>query len=149
MQTSDAPVVVTQSFDCDIETVWRAITELAEMQAWFFAEIREFKAEAGFETEFELQHEQKTYVHQWKILEASSPTKIVYDWRYRDLPGIGHVTWQLAAQQNQTTLTLTNSVVESFPDDDPAFHRDSAVDGWTYLIQQRLKEHLEGLSQNQ
>ena len=141
MKKTDPPVVVEQIINAPISKVWNAISDLTEMHAWFFEEIESFEPTAGFETQFQIEHEGKTYLHQWKIIEVEPGKRIVYDWQYEHCEGQGKVEWDLVATEVGTKLTLTNSVVESFPDDDPAFTRESCEGGWQFLLE-RLTEHL-------
>lgn len=55
MKTTEQPVVVSKIFDKSIEDVWNAITVKEEMLKWFFDNIREFKPEIGFKTQFNVQ----------------------------------------------------------------------------------------------
>ncbi len=143
MKASDEPVVVQQSFPMKRERVWEAITELDQMKQWFFAEIPAFDPRSGFETAFDLQVEEKTYRHLWRIVEAEAPFRIVYDWRYEGCPGRGVVSWELQTNDDGgTLLTLTNEIVEDFPVEDPNFRRESCEGGWQYFVQQQLVSFL-------
>ena len=55
MRKSDKPIIVEQTFNTSIETVWNAITEVDQMRKWFFDNIPSFKPEVGFETQFDVQ----------------------------------------------------------------------------------------------
>ena len=37
------PIIVEQSFNVSIKTVWNAITEIDQMRQWFFNNIEDFK----------------------------------------------------------------------------------------------------------
>ena len=39
MKATDAPVIVEQQFEVNKDLLWNAITQVAEMQQWFFREI--------------------------------------------------------------------------------------------------------------
>ena len=143
MLKSDKPIIVKKSFAVAKALVWKAITSAPEMQKWFFEEISDFEPKVGFETQFSISHDGKTYTHIWKVLEATPEEKLVCDWTYKGVAGRGKVTWELSTQDGETLLTLTSQATESFPQDDPAFHRESALDGWEYLINELLPEHLE------
>ena len=112
------------------------------MRKWFFEQIESFEPVEGFQTQFDVQHGDTHYLHLWAITEVIDQQRIVYDWRYKDMPGVGCVTWELASTGEQTTLTLTNTVVEAFDDSDPAFRRESAIEGWRFLINERLRMYL-------
>ncbi len=137
------PVVAEQSYNASRDLVWKAITEPDQMRRWFFEQIEDFQPEPGFETEFNIHHQGKDYHHQWKIIEVVPLEKIVYDWRYKGIPGDGMVIWELSETPEGTRLKLTSQGLETFPDDDPAFTRKAGQEGWDYFIRNRLREFLE------
>ncbi|MGD9900638.1 MAG: SRPBCC domain-containing protein [Calditrichaceae bacterium] len=143
MKKGDKPVVVKQSFKRPVSDVWNAITDIDLMKKWYFDNIPLFKAEVGFKTQFNVTNEGRNFLHLWEITEVVPPKKIAYSWKFKEYPGEGLVEFELSAQNDLTTLTLTNSVLESFPDDIPEFTRESCTGGWEYFIQNRLKEYLE------
>jgi uncharacterized protein YndB with AHSA1/START domain len=142
MKITDPPIVVAQTFDAPVSRVWTAITDAGQMREWFFAEMMEFEPIVGFEVAFNVSHEGKNYMHAWKLAEVVFEKKIVYDWRYEGIRGRGSVTWELDKIADGTQLTLTNSIQEEFPQNDPAFRRESGEAGWNYLIKERLKDYL-------
>ena len=87
--TTSEPIVVEQYFDVAPETLWKAITEHPQMVQWFFDNIPEFRPETGFQTQFHVQSSDRDFLHLWTITEAEPPRRIVYDWRYEDLAGVG------------------------------------------------------------
>lgn len=143
MQTSDEPVVVEETYSATIDDLWKAITVPEQMREWFFFEMIEFEPMVGFETQFNVEADGKTYVHTWKLAEVESKKRIVYDWSYEGLPGRGLVEWDLESTADGTKLLLTNTIVESFPQDDPVFKRESCVAGWQYFINEQLKMYVE------
>ena len=112
------------------------------MKQWFFGETPAFEPATGFETSFLIECDGEEFIHQWKIVDVIEKEKIVYDWSYKDRPGRGMVTWNLKEIPSGTRLTLTNDVVESFPEEIPAFRRESCEAGWQYFINERLVAHL-------
>jgi len=142
MKKSDPPVIFEGIYDASIQSMWNAITNVDEMNIWYFEQIKDFKTEVGFETQFALQSETRTFTHIWKILDLDPGKKIVYSWQYFEYPGEGKVTFALEPVDHQTKLVLTNEVVEDFPSDVPEFQRESCVAGWNYLLGQNLKEYM-------
>ena len=142
MIESSEPIIVEQAFGVSKETVWKAITEHDQMVKWFFDDIPEFKAEAGFETQFVVDTGERRFNHLWKILESIPEQKIVYDWRYEEYPGAGKVTFEVFEEGDGSRLRITTDVVESFPQDIPEFSRESCEGGWQYF-QGNLKNYLE------
>ena len=143
MRSDEEPIVVEQKFNRPPQIVWEAITELDQMRQWYFEEIESFKPEVGFETRFSYTSEERDFLHIWKVTEVDPLKKIVYNWKFEGYPGDGFVVFELSGDENATTLTVTNVVTESFPDDIPEFKRESGVEGWKYLIQDCLKAYLK------
>ncbi|RZS92643.1 SRPBCC family protein [Aquimarina brevivitae] len=143
MQCSDAPVIVEQRFDEQIQNVWLAITSLEHMKQWFFEEIPAFEPVVGFKTAFKIQSEQRVFTHLWEITEVIPLKKITYTWKYQEYPGNSKLTFELFEDTPQTTrLVLTHEVTESFPSEIPEFKRESCVQGWNFFIQEQLKRYL-------
>ncbi|MBI3930081.1 MAG: SRPBCC domain-containing protein [Armatimonadetes bacterium] len=139
---NDRPIVVEQTYSAPVEDVWRAITDQDLMPRWFFEEIQAFRPEPGFETQFNVRFEDRDFLHQWRITEVVPRQRIVYNWKYGGHPGESFVTWELAETPAGTRLKLTHRGLESFPQDEPAFRRDSCEAGWQYFLGERLKEFL-------
>ena len=79
MQKPDEPIVVEQTFDSYIGTVWDAIKKVEQMRQWYFKNIPSFRPEVGFETQFNVQSEERDFLHRWKVTEVVSQKKIVYN----------------------------------------------------------------------
>ena len=143
MNTNSDPIVVEQTFNAPISSVWTAITDETQMPQWFFEPITKFEPRIGFETQFTVVVEDKEYLHIWNVTDVVPERRIVYDWRYGGFPGDSTVTWELAETSDGTSLRLTHSGHETFPQDDPNFSREAGVAGWTYFIRESLKQFLE------
>ena len=142
MDKKDAPLILEEIYRNPIRQVWAAITEVDQMQQWFFADIPDFLPTVGFHTEFDVKAPSRIFRHLWTITEAEAPHRITYKWHYTDCPGLGFVTFELTELSGEETrCRLTNSIVESFPTELPEFKRESAEGGWTHFLGQ-LKEHL-------
>ncbi len=139
------PIIVEQSFDVSKENLWMAITEHDQMVKWFFEDIPEFKPEAGFTTQFNVNAGGRDFLQLWKITEAIDNEKIVYDWRYEGYPGAGTVTFELFEEGDGSRLRVTNEGVKSFPQEIPEFSPESCESGWNYLLQESLKNYLATL----
>jgi uncharacterized protein YndB with AHSA1/START domain len=143
MKKNDEPIIVEQVFSAPIETVWTAITDIDHMRQWYFENIPAFKAEVGFETQFDVQSGERIFPHRWKITEVMPLKKIVYNWNFDGYPGDSFVVFELFKQNELTKLRLTLRVVETFPQDIPEFLRESCIGGWNFFLKERLKEFLE------
>jgi len=144
MQTTDLPIIIEADFKATIETVWKALTEIEQMQQWYFDQLVDFKAEVSFKTQFSLQHEGRTFTHIWKVIEVIPSEKISYSWSYKEYPGNSIVTFTLKETAIGTHLHLKTIVLEDFPQNIQAFKRESGVAGWEYLIGESLRKYLEG-----
>ena len=144
MKTSDDPIVVEQTFSAPVDAVWKSITEIDLMRQWYFENIPAFKPQVGFETRFNVQSGGRDFLHMWKVTEATPRKRISYDWRFDGYPGESSAAFELFDNGKSTTLRLTVTVREDFPEDIPEFKRESCIDGWKYFIQKRLKVYLEG-----
>ncbi len=136
------PVIVTQAFEATADSVWATITDRNRMIRWFFGEIPDFKPLIGFETVFDVENNGLIYPHRWKITECVPNRKITYSWKYDGYPGESFVVWELSSQAPLTILTLTHYGMESFPQDNPDFSRESCLAGWNYFIHERLRAYL-------
>lgn len=143
MNKNDKPIIVEQTFETSIDTVWNSITEVEQMRQWFFDNIPSFKPEVGFETQFNIESQGRNFLHLWKVTEVVHQKKITYNWKYEGYPGNSFVMFEIWREDNLTMLKLTHIVQESFPEDIPEFTRESGIAGWTYFIQKSLKDYLE------
>jgi uncharacterized protein YndB with AHSA1/START domain len=135
------PLVVERTFDAPVAKVWQALTDVEAMRQWFF-ELKEFRAEAGFEFGFTVEHEGTTFVHRCRVTEAVPQQRLAYTWRYEGHAGDSLVTLELFAEGQGTRVKLTHAGLETFPKT-PQFRRANFSRGWTSLIGSSLKEFLE------
>ena len=134
-------VVIERTFNAPVAKVWRAITDVDQMRAWYF-DLKEFKPEVGFEFEFSVEHEGMTYHHLCRVTEVVSQKKIAYTWRYKGEPGDSLVTLELFAEDDNTRVKLTHTGIETFPKT-PAYARKNFESGWTAIIGTELKQFVE------
>ena len=142
MGTTQAPIIVEQSFSASIHQVWDALTNPAQMQQWYFPQLEAFEPAVGFETSFLVEVEHRKFPHQWKVTEAAPVNVLAYEWTFEGYEGQGTSRFELHEADGQTYLTLTYTVQESFPDNIPEFKRESGVAGWNYLLTESLKAFL-------
>ena len=134
-------VVIERTFNAPIAKVWRAITDVDQMRAWYF-DLKEFKPEVGFEFEFSVEHEGMTYHHLCRVTEVVPQKKIAYTWRYKGEPGDSLVTLELFDEDDNTRVKLTHTGIETFPKT-PAYARKNFESGWTAIIGTELKQFVE------
>ena len=125
------PLVLERTFDAPVARVWQAMTTKEEMSRWFF-DLKEFKAQAGFEFQFAVEHEGNTYDHRCKVTEVVPQKKLAFTWRYHGHEGDSLVTFELLAEGTKTRLKLTHAGVETFPKT-PQFVRKNFERGWNYI----------------
>jgi uncharacterized protein YndB with AHSA1/START domain len=143
------PLITEQIYNAPIEKVWKAITNNDDMQQWYF-KLADFKPEMGFEFQFEGGDESRTYLHFCKVTEVVPGKKITYSWSYDGFEAMSYVTWELFAQPGptfreggKTKLILTHTGLETFPQDNPSFAKESFTKGWAYITGTSLKNYLE------
>jgi uncharacterized protein YndB with AHSA1/START domain len=147
-ETADA-VIVERTLNAPVARVWKALTDVDQMRAWFLPCWRqqewsqpEFKPEVGFEFEFVVEHEGNRYHHLCRVTEVIPQKKIAYTWRYKGEPGDSLVTIELFPESHMTRLRLTHEGLETFPQK-PAYARKNFETGWTRLIGTELKNFVE------
>ncbi len=134
-------VIVERTFNAPVARVWKALTDVDQMREWYF-DLKEFKAEVGFEFEFSVEHEGNSYHHLCRVTEVVPQKKIAYTWRYKGAPGDSLVTFELSADGSKTNLRLTHEGLETFPQT-PAYARKNFEAGWTTIIGSELKKFVE------
>jgi uncharacterized protein YndB with AHSA1/START domain len=135
-------VVIERTFQAPVGRVWNALTDVEQMRQWYF-DLREFKAESGFEFEFTVEHKGMTYHHLCRVTEVIPQKKIAYTWRYKQHEGDSLVTFELFGEGDKTRLKLTHEGLETFPKT-PAFARQNFEAGWTEIIGSSLRKFVEG-----
>src|SRR5438270_12628408 len=134
-------VVVERTLNAPVAKVWKALTDVDQIRHWYF-DLKEFKAEVGFEFEFVVEHEGNRYHHLCKITEIVPQKKIAYTWRYKGEPGDSLVTFELFGEGNKTRVKVTHTGIETFPKT-AAYARKNFEAGWTTIIGTELKKFVE------
>jgi uncharacterized protein YndB with AHSA1/START domain len=137
-----APFVIERVLDAPIERVWHALTNKDEIKHWSF-EIPEFEPEEGFEFTFYGEHEGTRFVHYCRITEVVDERKLAYSWRYENVRGVSHVTWELFPEGGKTRLRLTHEGLENFAHAGAHYLRSNFVAGWTDIIGRSLVSWLK------
>lgn len=140
---NDKAFTIERTFNSPIDQVWEALTNNDTMKNWYF-DIADFKPEIGFEFTFSGQGADcENYVHLCKIIEVEINKKLSYGWVYQGYEGYSEVCFELFAEGEKTRLVLTHTGLESFPQNNKDFARDSFAGGWTYIIGTSLHTFLE------
>ena len=136
------PFIVKFETKASKEKVWKAITEVNEMNKWFFENIPNFEAKVGFETSFNVTSSTRDFYHQWKVTEVILNKRISYTWTYKNIEGESLSVFDVEEHPKKIVLSITCSGLESFPDSIPEFTRESCLGGWNYFAY-RLKNYLK------
>ena len=137
------PVIIEETFNTSIEKIWHAITDKDKMKHWYF-DLDEFKPVVGFEFKFSGEgHKGEKYVHLCKVTEAIPNKKLQYSWQYENHQGNSLVTFELFEEGDKTRVRLSHEGLETFPQDNPDFAKESFTGGWTDLITKSLRKYLE------
>jgi len=139
---STQPFVIERTYNAPISKVWSAITDHNKMKEWYFT-LEDFKPEVGFKFTFEGGSKEKTYIHLCEVTEVIPEKKLTHSWVYKDYPGESYVTWELFDEGDKTRLKLTHTGLETFPQDNKDFAKESFTKGWTHITGTSLKEYLE------
>jgi uncharacterized protein YndB with AHSA1/START domain len=125
------PLVIERTFDAPVAKVWKVLTDKKEIKQWSF-EVKEFKAEVGFEFQLYAEKDGVKYIHHCKITGVIPRKKLAYSWRYEGYEGDSLVTFELWAEGGRTRLKLTHEGLDSFPKI-PDFARENFMAGWTHI----------------
>jgi uncharacterized protein YndB with AHSA1/START domain len=136
------PFVIERTYNAPVNKVWEAITDHEKMEQWYF-KLEDFKPEAGFEFEFMGGSEKQSYRHLCKVTEVIPGKKLKHSWQYDNYPGETFVTWELFDENGKTMLKLTHTGLETFPQNNPDFAKESFAKGWTYITGTLLQIYLE------
>lgn len=141
-------ISVTDFFPHSAETVWKALTNGALMSRWLM-EPAGFEAVVGNRFTF-----RTTPGGKWdgtifcQVLEAEPNRRLVYSWKGGHADNVGYgspldtvVTWELAAGEGGTHVTLTHAGFE-LPRNDSAFRTMSG--GWKTVVP-KLRETADDL----
>lgn len=141
-------VIVRRLLPVPAAEVWAAITDKEQMRKWYF-DLAEFEPRKGFSFRFSGGPEEgPVYIHLCEVTEVIPQSKLTYSWKYDDLPGISHVTWQLEPQGENTLLTLTHTGLDTIAPSGPNFAVSNFEEGWDYFINKALPEFLEAVGKS-
>jgi uncharacterized protein YndB with AHSA1/START domain len=142
---TNEPIIIERTFNAPADKVWKALTNIDEIRQWYF-KLDEFRAEKGFEFEFEGGPDDRKYLHKCRITEVVPGKKLQYSWRYEGYEGNSFVTFELTPEGNKTRLTLTHEGLETFPMSNKDFDKKNFIQGWTQIIGTSLKDFVEKVS---
>lgn len=136
-----APLIVERTFQAPVSQVWHALTNVEAMRVWYF-DLKEFRPEPGFEFQFTVEHQGRSYDHRCQVTEVVPERKLAYSWRYHEEPGDSLVTVELFPEGTATRLRLTHTGLHTFPAL-PTYARENFQQGWNHIIGEALREYVE------
>jgi uncharacterized protein YndB with AHSA1/START domain len=136
-QSTPAPFVIERTFDAPVARVWQALTDNEEIKHWSFT-IADFKPEVGYDFTFDGENEGRKFVHICRITEVIPERKLAYSWRYEDIAGISHVSFELFPEGQRTRLRLTHEGLENLAHAGRDFVRSNFEAGWTSILDKGL-----------
>jgi uncharacterized protein YndB with AHSA1/START domain len=74
------PIILERTFNAPADKVWKALTNIDQIRQWYF-KLEDFKAEPGFEFQFEGGPDDRKYLHKCRITEVVPGKKLKYSWR--------------------------------------------------------------------
>jgi uncharacterized protein YndB with AHSA1/START domain len=132
---NNQPFVIERVYNAPASRIWKALTDKEEMKQWYF-NLSDFKPERGFEFTFPGEGRKgEKYIHRCKITEVIAEKKLSYSWAYEGYPGSSEVTFELFPEGDKTRLRLTHAGLETFPQSNGDFARESFAEGWTYITE--------------
>ncbi len=136
------PFVIERTFNAPASRVWKALTDKEEIKHWSFT-IPDFKPVVGYEFTFDGENDGRRFVHFCQITEVIPERKLAYTWRYENIIGISHVSFELFSEGGKTRLRLTHEGLENLAHAGPDYARTNFMAGWTAIFDQGLKEFLQ------
>ena len=140
------PIIVSKNIAVSPERIWKAITDVSEMNLWFFNNIPDFKAEIGFKTWFIVSNDDRKFYHLWEVISVEKNVSIHVEWTY---PGFVKepflIVFSLKSEKiNLTNFTVTAYGIEKFLHFNlPEFTVESCKGGWNFFTD-NLKKYIEG-----
>ncbi len=136
------PIIVTYSFNSNLESVWNALSKFEELKKWFF-EVENFKFEIGNEFSFYETGNEKKYLHKCKFIDIVPNQKIEYSWEFPQFSkGKSIVKWEIITDNEKIKVVLTHTGVESFSDAGEDFSKNNFEIGWDAIVKNSLKNYL-------
>jgi uncharacterized protein YndB with AHSA1/START domain len=131
------PFVIERTFNAPVSRVWAALIDKEEIKRWSFT-IASFEPVVGYEFTFWGGTETNGYTHLCQITEVIPERKLAYSWRYENIIGITHVSFELFPEGSKTRLRLTHEGLEKLAHAGPDFARTNFMAGWTSILDQGL-----------
>lgn len=137
------PLIKEFNYNVPIEKVWQALTDKNKMKEWYFPQLQRFEPVVGFKFQFD--DNNGDYQKEWIVTKVAEGTTLAHSWAYKGYLGNSEITFDLFSGADTTRLRVTQTNLESFPNQ-PHFKRERFEWGWNNLLGQNLKHLLENNS---
>ena len=134
------PLIKEFTYDAPIESVWHALTDANAMRKWYFPPLLAFEPVVGYQFRFDTA--QDIYQKQWIVTDVVAKRRLAHSWAYKGYPGSSETSFDLLPDGEMTMLRVTQTDLESFPDD-AHFRRERFDRGWDDILRSNLKQLLE------
>jgi len=134
------PLIKEFNYQVSIEKVWQALTDVNSMREWYFPQLQKFEPIVGYK--FVFNDDNAAYHKEWMVTKVIAGDSFAHSWAYKGYPGGSEVIFDLFAEGNSTRLRVTQTGLESFPDD-AHFKKERFEWGWETLLGHNLKQLLE------
>lgn len=136
----NSPLIKEFHYYVPIAKVWETLIDKDKMKEWYFPQLQQFEPVVGYKFQFD--DEGSSYHKEWIVTKVVAGKTLAHSWAYKGYPGSSEVVFDLFAEGNNTTLRVTQTGLESFPNH-PHFKRERFDWGWNNLLGQNLKHLLE------
>lgn len=143
MKASDNNIELEFTYPQSVEVLWENFTVYDKVTQWFFKEIKEFEPKIGYETEFVVKLDEKTFTHCWYILDFEPQETLSMHWWYEEYDGEMRVTFDFDKEKTGSKIKVTIETTDDFPQDMEEFKRESCINGWNYFLGKSLPEYLK------
>ena len=134
------PLVKEYHYSAPLEKVWRSLIDEDQMRVWYFPALQKFMAIVGYKFKFD--DSGSGYQKEWWVTRVVEGKTFAHSWAYKGYPGSSEVIFDLSTDGKTTTVKVTQTNLESFPNH-PHFKRERFEQGWDNLLGQNLRHLLE------
>jgi uncharacterized protein YndB with AHSA1/START domain len=140
LKAVNIPLIKEFSYNAPIKKVWETLTDKNKMKEWYFPQLQNFEPVVGYKFQFD--DSDSEYQKEWVVTKVAEGKTFAHTWTYKGYPGSSEVIFDLFADGNKTTLRVTQTGLESFPNHSH-FKRERFESGWDHLLGQNLRRLLE------
>ncbi|RZM26906.1 MAG: SRPBCC domain-containing protein [Pedobacter sp.] len=139
------PLIKEFHFKAPIKKVWETLIDQDKMKEWYFPQLQKFAPVVGYK--FQFNDAGFEYQKEWIVTKVVEGKTLAHSWAYKGNPGVSEVLFDLIEDGKDTTLRVTQTGLESFPNQ-PHFKRERFEWGWDNLLGQNLKCLLESKNES-